>query len=1328
MPLVSQPSQSSHLPPHSLMQTESQDRSYFISPPVPSRLPSGVEDAEIRSMRMKGIDRYPSMTSDIQPMHKMQRLPSQRSRDNHLLPGESLFLNTPQGHFGPVPVPGPLYSSGGMARLHSGSERAAMSSSAGGPLQHQQPHPLWMPHGSGGHAMGMSHGEMGGGMSASNGPVSLLHLNSQQSRGAMGVGGSAASSMNGVGQVKTEEQGGAPGGTRESRVFRQRPVVRLTAEEQAQAEEIGGGDRSLLRTSINTLFPSKEAAGDAPFHYAHQRIPVHSELSLSVHSAHQQLLIDSAGIQGGGGMEDGEGEVDGREGAMTDRSEGVLPYGASAMSIASGLPSAAAVQASASASGGGVVSPPMGVEADGDGAGLAGSEAGSTMSLPAGWSERDQQEIQAHFDATLPTLPKPVATRKLKVKREALQSGPRNPYAAADSLAPGSDPNIFAAFNLGISGGQGEMKGEEDEGDDAMMEPPLPFAEGDENGMPLQQQPNPVIVKTEPWDGCAVASESGTGSAAAAASVSSYLSSYKAGGAQNGAAAVPFGPGSDAGGGEGSSSSIGPGGANGNGIRLFLNVPPGSQPPGVKVEPGDTGGMGGTETEADPMDEFQPSMGAEMMGDLSQVPKNIQIPEWSPDISFSLGEAGRELLRNYVRNSGSGMRGRVLQNTSIPDLLKLAQQSGLWPVAVRLHLEHKGILPMSPPHAEMRQYKSVQNKKRRDRAAELAARGPQVIRSVSGTRRTIVYRDGMSLKLGGEGRRQLLKALRDFHDYHKDQMEKCLTLNNMKYGELRNATLPLLLRMAYVCGLWGVAVDLHFDYVERTGAKPEGGEGADGEGGAEGGRRGSAASSAFRSAKREDVKGEQQGNSAPVYGSVGAPSGLAPEHLPTIHEILRRQRGDIAPQQQSMQAAASSSSSSSSAAAPPAPPTIPEHTPFGIPIAPTSPALSAPPASRSTLFAPAPSAFGPQQHQQQQGADPQQIPVHAYRPPGSSASAVPGAAASSFFSATAAPVSKSKLESLWKPQRQPAGSSSQQRAQSAQADRRGQPLYVLDPHQQQFIVQQPHAAAASSVPVGSPQRAPGGVGIFPFTAGPSASASHPQQQQGEQGGGVSPGGMPLGLSRDDSQMRSTDRTSTVQPLGPLQPIMSGQSLTGFGMSRNGISTDSRMLSIGAGGGAPPLSRLPSGSSQVGAPLRGPSSDSFMGVHGVSGPGGFLPVPRIESRTTSGPFPLGQQFSYGGNSDVMMRGNSGAMLSMDRGGDGLGMGLGLGLGGYHQQNSVGSAGGLQWLHSGGAGPMQLSSLDRSGSQQRGGGTGERAGAEGDETMVAPPALTRTVARV
>uniref|UniRef100_A0A0G4HB93 Uncharacterized protein n=1 Tax=Chromera velia CCMP2878 TaxID=1169474 RepID=A0A0G4HB93_9ALVE len=116
-----------------------------------------------------------------------------------------------------------------------------------------------MPHGSGGHAMGMSHGEIGGGMSASNGPISLLHLNSQQSRGAMDNRGLAASSVNGVGQVKIEEQGGVLGGPRESQVFHQRPVVRLTVEEQAQAEEIGGRDRSLLRTSINTLFPSKEA-------------------------------------------------------------------------------------------------------------------------------------------------------------------------------------------------------------------------------------------------------------------------------------------------------------------------------------------------------------------------------------------------------------------------------------------------------------------------------------------------------------------------------------------------------------------------------------------------------------------------------------------------------------------------------------------------------------------------------------------------------------------------------------------------------------------------------------------------------------------------------------------------------------------------------------------------------------------------------------------------------------------------------------------------------------------------------------------------------------
>ncbi|CEL97964.1 unnamed protein product [Vitrella brassicaformis CCMP3155] len=100
---------------------------------------------------------------------------------------------------------------------------------------------------------------------------------------------------------------------------------------------------------------------------------------------------------------------------------------------------------------------------------------------------------------------------------------------------------------------------------------------------------------------------------------------------------------------------------------------------------------------------------------IDDIPPDAQIPEFYDGISFSLGEAGRELLRYYIRASGHGKKGKTLQNPSIPVLLRMAYETGLWRVAVRLHLEHKGVAPMTPAHEEMRKYKQDQSRRRREK-------------------------------------------------------------------------------------------------------------------------------------------------------------------------------------------------------------------------------------------------------------------------------------------------------------------------------------------------------------------------------------------------------------------------------------------------------------------------------------------------------------------------------------------------------------------------------------------------------------------------------------
>mmetsp|Transcript_19791 Transcript_19791/g.56826 ORF Transcript_19791/g.56826 Transcript_19791/m.56826 type:complete len:459 (-) Transcript_19791:539-1915(-) len=77
-----------------------------------------------------------------------------------------------------------------------------------------------------------------------------------------------------------------------------------------------------------------------------------------------------------------------------------------------------------------------------------------------------------------------------------------------------------------------------------------------------------------------------------------------------------------------------------------------------------------------------------------------------------------------------------------------------------------------------------------------------------------------SLKLGGEGRKALIKRLREFHEGSKDLVEETLLDQGLKYGEIHNATLPQLFKMAYVCGLWEEAVQLHRDRMKRCTPRP----------------------------------------------------------------------------------------------------------------------------------------------------------------------------------------------------------------------------------------------------------------------------------------------------------------------------------------------------------------------------------------------------------------------------------------------------------------------------------------------------------------------------
>ncbi|OII76491.1 hypothetical protein cand_001380 [Cryptosporidium andersoni] len=222
--------------------------------------------------------------------------------------------------------------------------------------------------------------------------------------------------------------------------------------------------------------------------------------------------------------------------------------------------------------------------------------------------------------------------------------------------------------------------------------------------------------------------------------------------------------------------------------------------------------------------------------DTSTIPEDLTIPQYSPGIKLVLGEAGRELLRACIRNKG--MKGKDLQNTSITDLLKAAHENDLWLVAIKIHLEHRGVIPMSAIHSKWRKHKSIQNKVRRqkrERASELLSIASCVnVSSVEindikekrikveehndeklGCDSSLEYYPGIVLRLGHEGRKALIKAIRGCHEQSPESVNLAFQKNGISYSQIRNATVSLLLKMSYLCGLWDVAVKLHHHHMSK---------------------------------------------------------------------------------------------------------------------------------------------------------------------------------------------------------------------------------------------------------------------------------------------------------------------------------------------------------------------------------------------------------------------------------------------------------------------------------------------------------------------------------
>lgn len=315
----------------------------------------------------------------------------------------------------------------------------------------------------------------------------------------------------------------------------------------------------------------------------------------------------------------------------------------------------------------------------------------------------------------------------------------------------------------------------------------------------------------------------------------------------------------------------------------------------------------------------------EYMNSLQDFPQDLirRLPRFHPGISLSLGEGGRDLVRKYLKISG--YRGRPLHATSIPELLSLAHDFGLWYCACRVHFEHRKLLPMSKAHAFFRWHKARLSENRRERvrgksggyastysgnvaAILMNSQGTHVsgdifsnangtlvmptgvsgsgnaagnsssstnhagsvygLSSLGGSVDTshhqminvqgvlnngsssassepanhmnagansavrgqpqhqsshtppprqsvIAYEEGIKLQLGTNGRKELLRLLRDAHDAQPARMEEKLQNSGLSYTKIRDGTLEQLFRMAFVMDVWNQAVDLHLRHIHN---------------------------------------------------------------------------------------------------------------------------------------------------------------------------------------------------------------------------------------------------------------------------------------------------------------------------------------------------------------------------------------------------------------------------------------------------------------------------------------------------------------------------------
>jgi hypothetical protein len=177
---------------------------------------------------------------------------------------------------------------------------------------------------------------------------------------------------------------------------------------------------------------------------------------------------------------------------------------------------------------------------------------------------------------------------------------------------------------------------------------------------------------------------------------------------------------------------------------------------------------------------------------------NLRLGRLRGILAFHLS---KELEANGMNNGQ--IRSLVGNKLSKADLINLARMNRLLPLAVRLHLEHTGSIPLHPHHVDYLAHKASNQRPRRELTnTDISAAAE------------IAYFPGIQLKLGKERDTIIRPMVTSIFRSNREAFKKALLEVGLKYNELRmwkDTQLCTALHVAdsFKPGIWRTATELH---------------------------------------------------------------------------------------------------------------------------------------------------------------------------------------------------------------------------------------------------------------------------------------------------------------------------------------------------------------------------------------------------------------------------------------------------------------------------------------------------------------------------------------